>query len=125
MAVVDQMGRLETRLTSAISLFNDAIRRGRVRSLQCRYQRSPEQGAWFTQLWIVEPATPDHDLLSLQSDINVLCQRLAGRQNSGVMSMKVTNGAVGPEHRHRQDERYSCSRSRELAKSCLGSAAGR
>src|SRR6185503_10456539 len=96
MAVVDQMGRLETRLVSAISLFNEAIRRGRVRSLQCRYQRSAEQGAWYTQLWIVEPATPDHDLLNLQSDINVLCQRLAGRANGGVMSMKVTNGPWGP-----------------------------
>ena len=58
--------------------------------------RTPEQGAWFTQLWIVEPATPDHDLLSLQSDINVLCQRLAGRQNGGVMSMKLTKGPWGP-----------------------------
>jgi hypothetical protein len=96
MAVVDQMGRLEARLVSSISLFNEAIRRGRVRSLQCRYQRSPEQGAWFTQVWIVEPATLDHDLLALQSDINILCQRLAGRENGGVMSMKVTNGPWGP-----------------------------
>jgi hypothetical protein len=96
MAVVDQMGRLETRLVSSMSLFNEAIRRGRVRALQCRYQRSAEQGAWYTQLWIVEPATPDHDLLSLQSEINVLCQRLAGRANAGVMSMKLTNGPWGP-----------------------------
>ena len=96
MAVVDQLGRLETRLVSSISLFNEAIRRGRVRSVQCRYQRSPEQGAWYTQLWIVEPATPDHDLLSLQSEINVLCQRLAGRASGGVMSMTLTNGPWGP-----------------------------
>jgi len=47
-------------------------------------------------LWIVEPATPDHDLLSLQSEINVLCQRLAGRANAGVMSMKLINGPWGP-----------------------------
>ena len=96
MAVVDQMGRLEARLVSSISLFNEAIRRGRVRSLQCRYQRSPEQGNWYTQLWIVEPATLDHDLLALQSDMNVLCQRLAGRENCGVMSIKVTQGPWGP-----------------------------
>ena len=53
-------------------------------------------GAWYTQLWIVEPATLDHDLLALQSDINVLCQRLAGRENAASMSIKVTNGPWGP-----------------------------
>ena len=96
MAIVDQMGRLEARLVSSIALFNEALRRGRVRSVQCRYQRSAEHGAWYTQLWIVEPATLDHDLLALQSDINILCQRLAGRENGGVMSMTLTNGTWGP-----------------------------
>jgi hypothetical protein len=96
MAVVDQMGRLEARLSAAIALFNEAIRRGRIRSLQCRYERSAVQGAWYTQLWIVEPATLDHDLLSLQSDINVLCQRLAGRPSVGVMSLQTVEGPFGP-----------------------------
>jgi hypothetical protein len=35
-------------------------------------------------------------LLALQSDINVLCQRLVGCENRGVMSIKVTNGPWGP-----------------------------
>ena len=88
--------RLKTRLAAAVTKLDEALRIGRVLSIQCRYQRSAdERNAWYGQISILEPSPIAYELLMLQSDINVFCERLAGRPDVGIISIRQADGRSG------------------------------
>jgi len=96
MAIVDHTSRLEAQLANAVRLFKEAVRRGRVLAMQCRYARSGERGEWVSQVWVVEPAVVPHDVLPVQSEINPLCQRLAGRSGGTPIAVALAPGGHHP-----------------------------